>query len=432
MRALVMVILMSALAGCAPPPAAAQPSWSVAALDDLEAAAAAAEAEGLPSEDAALAELAQFRHLGETDPAAEAQADIAADALFASLARAFAQGGSDPLRADPDWAIPLAPPPDLAALQAAREAGALPSALLPRLLPQTSEYAQLRDELARLRAEAAGSGRSDERIGQLRASMERWRWLPRQMPERRIEVRIPQFELRLIGPDSPGAAHKVIVGARATQTPSFVTEIRSVTFNPSWDPPASIAAELLRRFRRDPSAAAREGFDAVDADGVVLAADAVDWSRRPFPYRLRQRPGPANALGRVRFDMANAYAIRMHDTPDRSLFEREGRALSHGCIRVEAPEDLAARTLAAQDWTPDSVKAAIETATQQTVPLAEPLPVYLIYITAVVDEAGEVAYADDVYRRDSAVIAALDAPDIALVRQAAARPVRCPAAPALP
>ena len=432
MRALIRLILVSALAGCAPPPAPAQPSWSAAALDDLEAVAASAAAEGLPSEDAALAELARFRHLGQTDPAAEAQADIAADALFASLARAFAQGGSDPSRADPDWAIPLAPPPDLAALHAAREANALPAALLRPLLPQTIEYAQLRDELARLRAQAASSGQSDERIGRLRASMERWRWLPRRMPDRRIEVRIPHFELRLTSPDSPAAAHKVIVGARATQTPSFVTEIRSVTFNPSWDPPASIAAELLRRFRRDPSAAAREGFDVLDADGAILAPDAVDWSRRPFPYRLRQRPGPANALGRVRFDMANAYAIRMHDTPDRSLFERERRALSHGCIRVEAPEDLAARALAAQGWTLDSVNAAIETAAQQTVPLAEPLPVYLIYITAVVSEAGEVAYGDDVYHRDGAVVAALDAPDIALVRQAAARPVRCPAAPALP
>ena len=197
MRALIRLILVSALAGCAPPPAPAQPSWSAAALDDLEAVAASAAAEGLPSEDAALAELARFRHLGQTDPAAEAQADIAADALFASLARAFAQGGSDPSRADPDWAIPLAPPPDLAALHAAREANALPAALLRPLLPQTIEYAQLRDELARLRAQAASSGQSDERIGRLRASMERWRWLPRRMPDRRIEVRIPHFELRL-------------------------------------------------------------------------------------------------------------------------------------------------------------------------------------------------------------------------------------------
>lgn len=428
MRALIIAALLATLAACAP--ATAQANWSAEALDDLEIVAASAWTEGLPSEEAALSELAMFRHLSDVDPAAVVQADVAADALFLSLARTFSQGAADPARADPDWAIPLASAPDLDALQAARAAGAAPSALLRPLLPQNAEYALLRDELARLRA--LRDDDQNERINQVRASLERWRWLPRQLPPKRLEVRIAQYELRHISPDAPAISHKVIVGTRSDQTPSFLAEIRSVTINPSWDPPPSIAAELLRRFRRNPSAAAREGFEALNAEGAVISPGAVDWSARPFPYRLRQRPGPANALGRIRFDIPNPYSIRLHDTPSRSLFGRDERALSHGCIRVENPVDLAVRVIAQPDWTREAIDAGIESGVQQSVTLSEPLPVYLIYITASANEAGEIAYAEDFYRRDAAVVAALDAPDVALARQPAAAPQTCAADPAMP
>lgn len=430
MRFLVISLLISLLAACTP--ARADPVWSEAALDDLEAVAAAAPGEGLPSEETALAELAEFRRMREVESAAAAQTDVAADALFASLARSFSQGATDPSRADPDWAIPLSPPPDLAALATQREAGALPSALLYPLLPQNAEYAALRDELARLRADSADTAGRDTRIGQVRASLERWRWFPRQLPERRLDVRIAQFELTAIAPDVAPKTYKVIVGTRDDQTPSFVGQIGSLTLNPSWEPPASLAAELLRRFRRDPAAAAREGFEAIDAQGVVHAASTIDWAARPFMYRLRQQPGPANALGRIRFDMADDYAIRLHDTPDRALFNRSERALSHGCIRVETPEDLAVRVIDTETWTLDAVNAEIATGVQQTIALDEILPVYLIYITATANTAGEVAYADDIYRRDGRVLRALDAPDATLARRPDAPPQSCSAGPAMP
>lgn len=425
-----MSALISLLVACSP--ARAAPAWSDAALDDLEAVAAAAPAEGLPSEDAALAELAEFRHLQNIEPAADAQTDVAADALFRSLARSFAQGGADPSLADPDWAIPLSSPPDLEALLADRETGVLPSTLLYPLLPQNPEYKALRDELARVQAQPADAAGRNTHIGQLRASLERWRWLPRQMPERRLDVRIPQFELIAVAPGVEVQTHKAIVGARNDQTPSFVGTVGSLTFNPSWEPPASIAAELLRRFRRNPAAASREGFEAIDAQGVVHAAADIDWSARPFRYRLRQQPGPANALGRIRFDMEDDYAIRLHDTPDRSLFNRDMRALSHGCIRVEAPEALAVRVLDSEDWTLPAVTAAIATGVQQTVPLADTLPVYLVYMTARADDAGVVSYADDVYRRDGRVLSALDAPDVTLARRTDAASEPCSADAAMP
>jgi murein L,D-transpeptidase YcbB/YkuD len=114
------------------------------------------------------------------------------------------------------------------------------------------------------------------------------------------------------------------------------------------------------------------------------------------------------------------------------LFAHDARALSHGCIRVEAPEALAAAVLSGESWSVETINAAIDTGAQQTVALGAPLPVYLLYITASPNEAGEIAYADDVYGRDAAVVAALDGPDAALGRQAATAPVRCPVAPSMP
>lgn len=148
--------------------------------------------------------------------------------------------------------------------------------------------------------------------------------------------------------------------------------------------------------------------------------------------RLRQRPGPDNALGRIRFDMANDNAIRLHGTPNRSLFARDRRALSHGCIRVETPEALAASVIASPDWTQEAIETAIAAGATEEIPLSTPMPVYLFYITAAATEAGDIVYSDDIYGRDAALIAALDGPDVALARQAAAAPVRCPIEPAMP
>jgi L,D-transpeptidase YcbB len=419
MRAILTAICLSlALNACAQAENI-PPAWSAAALEDLEAVAASA-----------LEELARFSHLAETDPVAEAQTDVAADALFSALARAFAQGGTDPRAADPEWWITPSTAPDLEGLLLQRAQGALPPSLLRPLLPQTAEYVALREAPAQVSAEPAGA--SDEnglvresRIAAIRASMERWRWLPRDLPERRIEVRIAQFEARMIAPDAAPLSHAIIVGASTTPTPSFESLVRSVTLNPSWEPPASIIAELTRRFRRDPQAAAREGFDVIDADGGVIAPDRVDWAARPFRHRLRQRPGTGNALGQIRFDMPNSFAIYLHDTPNRALFDRPVRALSHGCIRVQAPDALAETVLAA-DWTRDALNDAIATGETQTIALSDPLPVLLVYLTAALNADGDVAYADDIYRRDAALVAALDGPHAALVRRAVTPAATCP------
>jgi murein L,D-transpeptidase YcbB/YkuD len=360
------------------------------------------------------------------------QVDVAADALFDSLARSFARGATEPRRVDATWTIPPPPAPNLVALHGELAQGAAPEALLRALLPRSGEYLALRAELARVAAEPPGA-RNDEgldretRLARLRANMERWRWLPRIMPDSRIEVRVPAQQALFFKADSVASTHGVIVGARRTPTPTLVAELRSVTLNPDWLPPREIVrAELLPLFTRDPAAATRRGFEALDATGAVVDPAIVDWSARPFPYRVRQRPGPANALGRIRFDLPNAFSIYLHDTPNHALFNRPDRALSHGCIRVDDPLGLAAGVLDDAQWSPELLQAAIDTNEQQVVPLRHGTAVYILYLTAAIGDDGQIAYHSDLYRRDGALIAALDAPDVALVADIGATP-RCPA-----
>jgi L,D-transpeptidase YcbB len=408
------------------------PAWAPEVLRQLRTVAADATAEGLPSEQAALDELQRFETAAPLDSVAAQQVDVAADALFASLARSFAQGATDPDRADAAWTIEPPPPPDIAALHAAREEGADVRTLLRALLPQSNEYAALREELARTVEEPSGATNAsgldrDTRMVRLRVNLERWRWLPREMPASRVEVRLPQAEVLLYRGSAAATRHIAIVGARQSPTPTFAAEISSITLNPSWTPPAQIVRdELLPQFRRNPAAAARGGFDAVDATGAVVDPARVDWSSRPFPYSLRQRPGPSNALGRLRFDLPNPFAIYLHDTPNRALFAQQQRLFSHGCIRVDDPVGLAEAVLQDPNWTRDSLESAMDTGVSQAITVPSPMPVFVLYLTATRDDQGAIVFHDDVYDRDQAVVAQLDAPDVGLV----ARPsqaARCPA-----
>lgn len=427
-----IILVCAALAGCAPTATAGGRLWTTDRLQSLEAAALSAPAEGLSAESAALDELRAFE--AANIPARPGdQVDIAADALFDSLARAFAMGATEPTRIDASWTI--APParPDLPSLHAALAAGAAPETLLRDLLPESNEYAALRTELARVAAEAPGAVSAagldrDSRLARLRANLERWRWLPRAIADTRIEVRIPAQQALFFKAGGVASSHGVIIGARRTPTPSLIAELRSVTLNPDWDPPAEIVRqELLPRFARDPAAAARQGFDALDASGAVVDPATINWSARPFPYHLRQRPGPANALGRIRFDLPNAYSIYLHDTPNRNLFARTDRALSHGCIRVDDSLGLAAAAMDDPRWTPETLQTAIDTNVQTVEALAQRVPVYILYLTAAIGDDGAIAYHDDLYARDERLVAALDAPDVALVADARGEQARCPA-----
>lgn len=392
------------VAGLGAPNALAR-QWTEAQVSELTAEAVAAADQGLSVPEIALARLALAEDLSRLDAAYLGEFDRAADDLFGHLAAAYARGAVDPAMAGADWHIDRPAPPDLDLLHATVDAGVPPRAVLRDLLPQSAEYRALQQELQKLLSEAGGER---DRIAQLRANLERWRWLPRDLPSTRVEVRIAEYALAFHRDSALSIQHAVIVGARRTPTPVFRADIVAITLNPDWTPPHSIVAnELLPRFRRNPAAAAREGFDAIDSSGQVIDPSQVDWGARPFPYQIRQRPGPNNALGQLRFDLPNPFSVFLHDTPAKRLFERERRALSHGCIRVQAPLQLAAAMLG-----PDSagLQEAIDTGEQQTIALTLAAPVYVLYFTTTVAPDGSIQYLDDIYGRDAAIVAALDNP----------------------
>lgn len=401
------ISVLAAMAALAAPESTAARTWSAAELADLELAAETAPREGLPVP-AALSRVAERGHLHNLGLVDAAELDAAADALFREMAYAYARGAIDPGAVGADWHIPR-PEPNIADLEQALDGGWRPSMVLAGLLPASPEYRALRGALAALEADENASGRAAH-LAQLRANMERWRWLPRETPPERLEVRIAQYEVIFHrGGGAPAMTHNVIVGARSTPTPVFAATLQSVTVNPYWTPPSSILLnELLPRFRRNPNAAAREGYEAIDGNGQVVAPGAVNWSARPFPYQLRQTPGAHNALGQIRFNLPNPFAVYLHDTPSKRLFERANRALSHGCIRVQSPTELAAAVLNDRNWSREALEAAMSQGASQTIPLGAPIPVYVLYFTTALDQSGQVVYLDDIYRRDRAVVAALD------------------------
>jgi murein L,D-transpeptidase YcbB/YkuD len=251
-----------------------------------------------------------------------------------------------------------------------------------------------------------------ERVAQLRVNLERWRWLPDDLGERQIRVNIADFQLEARAGGQIERVHRIIVGRQLRRTPSFSAAMRYVVVNPSWGVPRRLAVEdKLPLFRKDPAAVQRMGFQVLDASGATVDPAGIDWaalSKQNFPYRLRQAPGPQNALGRVKLMFPNRHDVYLHDTPTRGLFERSRRNFSSGCIRVEAPLELAAWALAG---TPDASLERLEELSDRggetVIRLAEPLTVHILYLTAVVDD-GEVRFVYDLYGRDAPLLALLD------------------------
>jgi len=252
------------------------------------------------------------------------------------------------------------------------------------------------------------------RARQLELALERLRWTPLRAGARMIVVNIPEFRLRaydVVGEAiAVRAEMKVIVGgAMDRRTPLIHEVLRHVEFNPYWNVPASIARnELIPRLRRDPAHWQREGFEFVDGRQAdpVLGEDKLQ-AVLEGRLRIRQRPGPRNALGDIKFVLPNREAIFLHHTPAVQLFERPRRDLSHGCIRVEQPVALAAFALQGlPEWTEDRIRAAMARGLPSTQALAQPVPVLIAYGTALVKE-GRVHFFEDVYGHDLALERAL-------------------------
>jgi len=207
---------------------------------------------------------------------------------------------------------------------------------------------------------------------------------------------------------------KVQVGSQFHQSPVFRDEMKYLVLNPTWTVPYSIATkEMLPQIKSDPDYFAKRDFDLKDRNGKFIDPNSVDWSQvsaRNFGYWLVQRPGPGNALGRVKFMFPNDHAVYLHDTPSKYLFSRAERAFSHGCIRVENPFDFAEQLLGKDGWTQEKFQEILDGGKTQTVMLSKPLPVLLLYWTAVARRDGTVVFYNDVYERDNAISDALDEP----------------------
>ena len=223
----------------------------------------------------------------------------------------------------------------------------------------------------------------------LRANLERWRWMPHRLGQRYIMANIAQFEVTLWDNGRPIGRWRAIVGKRSRPTPVFATNATGITFNPWWEIPSSIVPEIAALMRKAPTLAKRRGYFIDNG-------------------RYRQRPGAANSLGSMKMVMPNPHNVYLHDTPGKALLERDQRALSHGCVRVDHALDFARTLLADQaDWPEARIQDTLESGKTTTAALATPVPVYITYFTAEPDDTDAVRFATDIYGKDKVLIGQL-------------------------
>lgn len=255
------------------------------------------------------------------------------------------------------------------------------------------------------------------RIDQVRANLERLRWVARDLVGDHLLVDIAGFEARLWLDGREAWRSRVVVGRPYRRTPEFRSTMEYLVLNPEWGvPPTILRNDVLPRVLRDRRYLERQRMRLVDRTGRVVDPAGVDWDavrQRPgaFPYRIVQASGPENALGRMRFMAPNEHLVFLHDTPARELFERPVRAFSSGCIRVERAQALAVLLLDdAERWSTQQLAETIADGRTQTLPLRRRVPLLLLYHTARAGDDGLPAFRADLYGRDAPIVGALAAP----------------------
>ena len=323
--------------------------------------------------------------------------DLRASGVFAWLVEDL-RDGRTPMESRRQWFV-VDPDPDLLptgrmmaqALESRDIAGTLAS-----LNPTHPDYAALREALA------ATPDSNTSRIRLIRANMDRWRWLARDLGGQYLITNVPEYQLRLTVNDNIIRTYRTIVGAPGrTATPQLAETVEGVVFNPTWTVPQSIVRGegLGNRVLNNPAWARAQGYTATrGANGWVSVV---------------QQPGPTNSLGMMKLDMPNAHAIFLHDTPARNLFASDDRARSHGCIRVERALELAMTVAILGGGASRDEAVEISTSGEYTrVPVERTMPVYITYFTMGVDIDGDLRSFDDIYGRDAPVFAALAAPRV--------------------
>ncbi|MBB3772466.1 murein L,D-transpeptidase YcbB/YkuD [Angulomicrobium tetraedrale] len=269
---------------------------------------------------------------------------------------------------------------------------------------QTADGIVGRGTLAALNA---GQG---NRVADIIANMERWRWLPHKVAPVYVMVNIPEFMVRVVVNEQTVHETRVVVGKPENQTPIMSEDLQYAVFNPAWNvPPGIIKNEMLPKLQADPYALDRQGIDVV-RNGRIIDPGSVDWRRGSQGYSFRQAPGERNALGQMKFMFPNKHSVYLHDTPSRSLFSRDYRAFSHGCVRVFEPlkfaEVLFDLGLPGDNW-PQQRIAKLIGGNEKYLTLKQRFPVHLVYFTTYVDAGGKLVSREDLYGIDSATKAAL-------------------------
>lgn len=252
---------------------------------------------------------------------------------------------------------------------------------------------------------------ASDRVMQIIANMERWRWLPPHLEQVRLAVNVPDGRLDFIAGGASTLSSVVIVGKPSSPTPILRASAKAVTINPPWNVPAKIAnREILAKLRQSADYLQAQNMILVDGPPGDPFGHTIDWKHLDsFPYHVRQLPGPKNALGQIKLELPNRFDVYLHDTPAKAAFDLDNRHLSHGCVRVQQILPLASYALAGDATTlVAELKTAISTGTTQHLALAHPLPIYLLYWTVFTDSTGALQFRPDVYHRDARLIAALD------------------------
>jgi L,D-transpeptidase YcbB len=309
---------------------------------------------------------------------------------FLSYADALARGAMPVEHRIDDEAL-MPEPIDVAAALDTAIGSPDPAAAIEALAPTTPTYRALRQALQRYRSGTpAGDRATTSRLREIEVNLERQRWLPRQLPPESVWVNAADARLVFYRADRPVFSTRVIVGQdeKRNQSPEFRGTIDGILFNPPWNIPDDIATEeILPKTRSDPNYLARHNMVMLPNGG------------------LQQLPGPNAGLGQIKFEMENRFDVYLHDTPSKDLFNRDNRRISHGCIRVQNPRELAALLM---QQPIDTINQAIATGgTNRSNPPA-PVPVFVVYQTAFVDSDGTLQFRPDVYSRDAEIWRHLD------------------------
>lgn len=256
---------------------------------------------------------------------------------------------------------------------------------------------------------------AEERVTQILANLERWRWLSQQLSDYHIRVNIADYSLEVIRGNQVGRSHKVMVGKPVRSTPVFSSTMQYIVLNPTWTvPPTILNNDVLPAVRKNVDYLNTKGLQVLDNNGNALDPSTIDWNSPSVKsYTYRQPAGKNNALGVVKFMFPNSFNIYLHDTPSKELFSKSERAFSSGCIRVENPMDLAKHLMKSDgSWSAEAIDNAVKSGRTQTIPLKEKPVVYLLYWTAWTNSDGTVQFRKDIYSRDGKLIEALneDAP----------------------